>query len=127
MVARMRCKASGGREARSAVGLVEAAYPLPPFPHFHRSVMAGPWDQLSIRGCVRRTGGAGLLSGHGEVEAILVVVQAGILDERPRPAGPDARCILTSQGAVGVDVDIDGLEISKRGGALAWPPIRHQT
>lgn len=89
--------------------------------------MAGPWDQLFIRGCVRRTGEAGLLSGHGGVEALLVVLQAGISDGIPRPAGPDARCILTSQGAVGVDVDIDGLEISERGGALAWPPIRHQT
>lgn len=86
MVARMRCKASGGREARSAVGLVEAAYPLPPISHFHRSVMAGPWDQLFIRGCVRRTGEAGLLSGPGGeargVEALPIVVQAVILGGR---------------------------------------------
>lgn len=95
MVARMRCKTRGGREARSAVGLVEAAYPLPPFSHFHRSVMAGPWDQLFIRGCVRHTGEVGLLSGHGGVEAVLVVVQARISGGRPRSAGPDARCILT--------------------------------
>jgi len=65
MVARMRCKDSEGREQGQARAWVEAAYPLPPFTHFHRSVMAGPWDQLFIRGCVRRTGGSGLLSGHG--------------------------------------------------------------
>lgn len=45
MVARMRCEASGGREARSAVGpvgLVEAAYPLPPF--FPLSPVSNGWS-----------------------------------------------------------------------------------
>lgn len=42
MVARMRCKASGGREARSAVGLVEAAYPLPPY--FPLSPVSDGWS-----------------------------------------------------------------------------------
>lgn len=55
--------------------------------------MAGPWDQLFIRGCVRRTGEAGLLSCHGGIEALLAVVQARMLDGRPRPAGPDSRRI----------------------------------
>lgn len=88
MVARMGCKARGGREARSAAGLVEAAYPLPPFSHFHRSVMAGPWDQLFIRGCVRRTGEAGLLSCHEGIEALFGC-----------GAGPDVRWTTTACGA----------------------------
>lgn len=33
---------------------------------------------------------------------------------------------VSQPGEVGVDVDIDGLEISYRGGALVRPPIRHQ-
>lgn len=65
--------------------------PSPPFTHSHRSVIAGPWDQLFIRGCVRRTGGSGLLSGHGGAETLLVVVQAVIFNgEGPGPAGTNA-------------------------------------
>lgn len=88
MVAWMRCKDSEGREQGRSWALMEAAYPLPPFTHFHRSVMAGPWDQLFIRGCVRRTGGTGLLSSHGAVEAVLVVVQAVIFNGETTACGP---------------------------------------